>query len=60
MVRRSNGRLLPLPTNIRLRWQGMAGTNTLAYNNTATITITALKNFIVQALNFNIFKVLKP
>jgi hypothetical protein len=42
----SNGRLLALPANIRLRWKLMAVANTLAYYITATIT--AVKNFIVQ------------
>jgi hypothetical protein len=46
----SNGRLLALPANIRLRWKGMAVANTLAYYITATIT--AVKSFIVQALGW--------
>ncbi len=43
----SNGRLLALPANIRLRWKSMAVANTLAYYIKATIT--AVKSFIVQA-----------
>jgi hypothetical protein len=43
----SNGRLLALPANIRLRWKSMAVANILAYYVTATIT--AVKSFIVQA-----------
>jgi len=42
----SNGRLVTLPTNIRLWWHGIAVTNTLAYYDMATITT---KFFIVQA-----------
>jgi hypothetical protein len=42
----SNGRLLALPTNIRLGWQEMALTGTLAYCVTATVK--AVKGFTVQ------------
>ncbi len=42
-----SGRLLALPTNIRLEWNLMAATNTLAYYEMAKIT--AVKSFIVQA-----------
>ncbi len=43
---RSNGRLMALPTNIRLGWESMAVANTLAYHVTATIM--AVKSFKVQ------------
>jgi hypothetical protein len=36
-----------LPTNIRLGWKGLQGTNTLAYCE--NLSITAVKSFIVQA-----------
>jgi hypothetical protein len=42
-----SGRLLPLPTNIRLKFKRMALTNTLAYYEMATIT--SVKSFMVQA-----------
>jgi hypothetical protein len=42
----SNGRLLALPTIIRLIWKGREVANTLAYYNTAKITV--VKRFIVQ------------
>jgi hypothetical protein len=38
------GRLLASPTNIRLGWKGMPGTNTLAYYK--NLQITAVKSFI--------------
>jgi hypothetical protein len=47
MVLHSNGRLLALPTNIRLGWQEMALASTLAYCVTATVM--AVKSFTVQA-----------
>ncbi len=34
----SNGRLLTLPTNIKLGWKRMAGAKTLAYYDVAKIT----------------------
>ncbi len=43
-----NGRLLALPPNIRLTWKGVAMANTLAFYDTATITV--VKGFLVQAL----------
>jgi hypothetical protein len=45
----SNGRLLALPTNIRLGFKWMAVANTLAYYDAATII--AVKCFIVQAVD---------
>jgi hypothetical protein len=38
------GRLLALPTNIRLDWKGSPGTNTLAYYENSEITV--IKSFI--------------
>jgi hypothetical protein len=35
----SNGRLIALPTNIRLGWKKMEKANTLAYYDTAIITV---------------------
>ncbi len=46
----SNGRLLALPSNIRLGWKCMEVTNTRAYYDTATIT--AVKSLTVQALGY--------
>jgi hypothetical protein len=40
-------RLLASPTNIRLSWKGLPGTNTLAYYKNPLITV--IKSFIVQA-----------
>ncbi len=42
------GRPLELPTNIRLGWKDLPGTNTLAYYE--NLKITAVKSLIVQAL----------
>ncbi len=42
-----NGRLLAFPANVGLGRKSMAIANTLAYYN--TVTITAVKSFIVQA-----------
>ncbi len=50
----SNGRLLPLPANIRLGWKSMANSNTLAYYDRATIT--DVKSFIVQPPGPNVKK----
>ncbi len=47
-----NGRLQALPTNIRVVWKRMEGTNTLAYYHTATITI--VKCFIELALGVDV------
>ncbi len=41
------GWLLVSPTNTRLGWKGLPGTNTLAYYNNPLITI--VKSYIVQA-----------
>ena len=41
------GRLLASPTNIRLGWKGLLGTNTLAYDKNTYIT--AVKSFKVGA-----------
>jgi hypothetical protein len=41
----SNGRLLALPANVRIRWKLIAASNNIAYNNTATITVK--KHFII-------------
>ncbi len=49
MIFHSNGRLLALLTNIRLGWKCMATASTLICYNMKTIT--AVKRFIVQALN---------
>ncbi len=38
---------LALPTNIRLGWKGLPGTNTLAYSENPQIM--AVKSFMVQA-----------
>ena len=43
----SKVRVLALPTNIRQGWKWIEVANALAYYDTATIT--AVKNFIVQA-----------
>ncbi len=42
------GRLLDLPTNIRLGWKGLPGTYTLAYHKKSQLT-TAVKSFITLA-----------
>jgi hypothetical protein len=39
--------VLVLPTNTRLKWKSMQVANTLAYYDTAIITV--VKSFIVQA-----------
>jgi hypothetical protein len=41
-------RLLALPTNIRLGWKGLPGTNALGYYENPKIT--AVKSFIVKTL----------
>ncbi len=41
------GRLLALPTNIRLSWKGLQGTNTLAFYKTSQLT--AVRSFITLA-----------
>ncbi len=38
MVINSNGRLLGLPSNVRLGWRGLTVTNALAYSVVAFIT----------------------
>ncbi len=50
---RSNGRLLSLPANIRLRWKFWQ-LQTLAYYVTATIM--AVKSLIVQAPGVKVLK----
>jgi hypothetical protein len=45
------GRLLAPPTKTRLGWKGLAGTNTIFYENQ---NITSLKHFVVQAHNVSI------
>jgi hypothetical protein len=40
--------LLASPTNIRIGWKGLPGTNTLAYNRNPYIM--AVKGFIILAL----------
>ncbi len=45
------GRLLASPTNIRLGWSGLPGTNTLAYCKNLSMTI-----FIVKAPGTNVIK----
>ncbi len=42
----SNGKLLALPTNIRLGWKQMVVANTVAYYGTATIM--DVKSLIIQ------------
>jgi hypothetical protein len=44
----SIGLTLALPTNNKLGWKGLTGTNILAYYE--NLHITAVKSFIVQAL----------
>ncbi len=44
------GTFLASPTNTRLGWKGLPGSNTLAYYENPQIT--AVKSFIVQALAF--------
>jgi hypothetical protein len=41
------GRLLALPTKIRLRWKGLPGINILAYYG--NMQITAVISFVIQA-----------
>jgi hypothetical protein len=48
------GRLHTSPTNIRLGWKDLPGTNTLAYYDTAKNI--ALKSFIVQTPGVNPFR----
>jgi hypothetical protein len=48
------GRLLASPTNIRLGWKGLSGTNTLAYYKKPQIT--AVISFIVQDPGVNVIK----
>jgi hypothetical protein len=43
----SEGRIMALPTNARLGWEGLIVTNTLAYY--CTEFVTAIKLFITQA-----------
>ncbi len=43
----SNGRLLALPTDIRLGWTGLEVSNALAYYYD-TATVMTVKSFIVQ------------
>ncbi len=47
-----NGRLLPLPTSIRLDWKLIGVTNTLAHYDMATII--GVISFIVQTLGANV------
>ncbi len=47
----TKSRLLIVPTNIRPGWKWQEVANTLAYYDTATITV--VKSFIVQALGEN-------
>jgi hypothetical protein len=42
-----SGKLLALPTNIRLSWKGPSGANTLAYLE--PLQITAIKGLIILA-----------
>jgi hypothetical protein len=46
---------LALPTNIRLGWKGLPGTNTLAYYENSEIT--TVKSFIVKATGANVKKI---
>jgi hypothetical protein len=58
MVKNSNGRLLGLPSYVRLGWRGLTVTNALAYRGVAFIT--AVKCFLVQlteASSTTIFKI---
>ncbi len=53
MFLHSYGRLLALPTNIRLRYKRVVVQNTLAYYDPATIT--SVKRFIVEAKSQFVF-----
>jgi hypothetical protein len=46
------GRLLALPANIRLGWNGLPGTNTLAYYEKSLLT--AVKHFKTLATGVNV------
>ncbi len=48
------GRLLALPTNIRLGWKGLPGTNILAYYEKSQLT--AVKSFVTLAPGVNAIK----
>ncbi len=48
------GKLLALPTNVRLGWKSLPRTNTLAYYK--SLEITAVKSFITLAPGQNITK----
>ncbi len=48
------GRLLALPTNIRISWKGLAGTSTLAYYENSLITNK--KSFITLTLGPNVIR----
>ncbi len=50
----SNGRLLAMPTNLRLGWERLGVTNALAYYSSATIT--AVKSLIVHAQGGKLFE----
>ncbi len=54
----SNGRLLPLQTNINIWWTQIEVANTLAYNDATAIT--DVKSFIVHAPLACTIKVLRP
>ncbi len=48
----SGATLLALPTNIRLGWKGLPGTNTPAFYK--NLQIMAVKSFTVQAPDVNL------
>jgi hypothetical protein len=50
------GRLLTLPTNNRLCWKGLTGTNTLAYYEKSELT--AVKSFLTLATGASIIELL--
>jgi hypothetical protein len=47
------GRLLAVPTNIRLGWKDLSGTNTLAYCEKEQLT--TVKSFVVEASGFRFY-----
>jgi len=47
-----SGRLLALPTNIRLGWKSLPGTNPLAYSE--NLELTSVKRFITLATDEDI------
>jgi hypothetical protein len=51
------GRLLALPTNFRMVWKGLLGTNALAYLGSLSVMKKILITFVPQSCTFELFTV---